>query len=261
MWQNQLVDVIFVYSNTNRINIQMKKDSNMQIRKQPLGKKILNLFKKFFDNIRAVGIYNWIGIIGLIGTAFGVYITIRYSETTTAIIQIVDWKGRNNDIINQSGSRISILNKEPKSIIDGKVEFGVIPFRYKNKAVKIDFQPAMDYKYLYIKDNKILLNESAELKVYMHGLENIHGYIKQEGTNIGIDSVFVFINANKDLFAYTNREGYFNLSIPSEYQEAEQIIIIQKDGFKPEEKSILLEQMLNRKDIHIYLRQKNSSSI
>jgi len=189
--------------------------------------------KKILNEFRKVGIWNWIGIASLIVGVIGIYITLTISETTTATIQVVDWKGKNNNAINESGSKIRIwLGNEPqeyKSITDGKVEFSEIPAKYKNKDVKIEFQPAVGYG-LYIKDTTILLQtkESSKLKIYWYGLDSIRGNIIDNDTGTSIDSAKITINGQS---VYSDSFGNFEMSFQPDKQEIYQGIEINKTNY------------------------------
>jgi hypothetical protein len=219
----------------------------------------LQWLKKIFKEIRKVGIYNWIGLFSLAVGIIGILITIKIAEETDATIQITDWKGQEqNWIIEQiqlHNAEIEILGTKYTPTIKGEIKIINIPTKYRDKKVDVVFRS--DNAKLK-GDSVITLHcdkkEKSKLRIYVEGFDKIHGHIKKENTDIGIDSALVSINGNKDLFTYTNKFGYFYLSIPFEYQDVEQIIIIQKENYKSEEKTIITEQLLSKKDIDIYLR-------
>jgi hypothetical protein len=152
----------------------------------------------------------------------------------TATIRIVDWKGKDNPFINESGSKVRIwLGGEPreyKSISDGYVEFSKIPAKYKNEAVQIDFQPSEEYP-LYIKDKTISLQteEKMELKVYVKGLDSIRGNIKDCDTEKIIEGALIKINGQS---TYSDSLGNFEMSFQPDKQEINQTIEIYKNNYQ-----------------------------
>jgi len=230
-------------------------------------KEILQWLKKILKNFRSVGIWNWIGILSLIVGVIGIWITVTISRTTDATIQIVDWKGSPNRWINERmieyDYKIKILEKEYTPEINdtyAKIEIHNIRAKYKNQEVKVYFESKNKNKdKILYSDTDIALYcdkvKPSELRIYVKGFESIHGYIKKENTDLGIDSALVFISGNKDsLYTYTNQFGYFDLQIPPKYQDIRQTIIVQKENYRTEEKNITAKQLTDKKDIDIYLR-------
>jgi hypothetical protein len=217
------------------------KNSETQPEKLPLSIKILNWLKANFIAVIVTGI--------VIPTAYWL-IPAPHTKTFTAAIQVVDWKGENNPAINQSGSKISILNKEAKSIADGKVEFGDIPAKYKNKPVKINFLPAPDYEYLYIKDTEITLTNHSEIKVYMKGLDKLNGTITCYETGKSIDNAKIEINGE---IVCSDSLGNFSINLSIGKQEREQFIKISKAGYEiyRKEKDMVTNSGLNEFKLHL----------
>jgi len=88
-------------------------------------------------------------------------------------------------------------------------------------------------------------------------IKNIHGYVTIENTdNIGIDSAQVFIVGKEQVSCFTEKTGRYNLNVPKKHQDTTYTIIIQKENYKSEEKTITKSELLNNKDIDIELRPK-----
>ena len=159
-----------------------------------------------------------------------VYYSVGTSSFKTTI-QIMDWKGRPSDKINQSNCKIKILDKSKKSITDGSVEFNEIPIKYKNNKnhkVKVVFFPCEDCGAFELVCDSIVLQKDAELRIKIKGLDRIFGYVKDNEGN-PIDSAKVEIIGVPP--RYTDEMGYYEIFIPEEQQEWEQTITVTKQRF------------------------------
>ena len=198
-------------------------------------KKTLQWLKKILKNLRTIGIWNWIGVASLTVGVIGIYLTIKETDTTTATIEILDWKGENNDFINKSESKVRIWlgseHRDFKSIIDGAVEFSEIPAKYKNERVKVEFQPSDNFPLMYIKETTILLQtkESMKLKVYVKGLDSIRGNIKDYDTEEIIEGALIKINGQS---TYSDSSGDFKMDFAPDKQEMRQTIEIYKTNYE-----------------------------
>ena len=137
----------------------------------------------------------------------------------------------------------------PNNAVKGKCYCSSHKWRFFNRVVLpllVFFLSFFGTRFL----NKCLDNP-PKLKL----IDNIHGYVTIENTdNIGIDSAKVFIVGNPSICDFTDKSGYYNIKIPKKYQDTIYTIIIQKENYRFEEKTINKSKLLNKKDIDIILR-------
>ena len=214
-------EIIYLTTNTN-ITVDQLKVLGENIERQ--------------NRITHTLIYFIVGIIFISSS----YALFKYTNHPfTASIRIVDWKGEPNASINNFGGKITIWlgNKEQpaRTIADGNVQFSDIPAKYKNKKVNIQFISSPEYESMYIKDNEIILKrgESSDLKIYIKGIDSIHGYVRNDSTKEGIDRALVSVNGAS---TYTDSSGKYIIHIPIEKQEIKQIIRVEKENFEESEK-------------------------
>jgi hypothetical protein len=191
---------------------------------------ILQWFKKLLNSIRAVGIWNWIGLASLAVGIFGVYYSYRLSQTTDATIKIVTWRGETptdfvKEQIYQSKITITILGNKYMPTIDGEIK---VPYnKYRNKEVEVGFESDNDI--LYIKDNKIILTDTAKLKVFIKGLDKISGNIKDYDTEQNIEGALIKVGEKE---IYSDSSGNFKMEFQLNEQKVFQRIEITKTGYE-----------------------------
>jgi hypothetical protein len=207
----------------------------------PLGEPFWTLFWWFISTIAG-------GIV----TYFVVDRVIDNRQPFTATISIKDWKGRDDRKINESNGTIKILDKTAKSITTGSVEFGEIPAKHKNKAIKVEFFPCEDCTGWDLLHDTIVLQpkQSSELRIKIKGLEQIYGTVTDENEN-PIDSAKIeIIGSQPLLYTYTNK-GKYKIEIPIPQQEYYQQVRVSKPNFKDGNKCPYLENNTNSIDFKL----------
>ena len=199
-------------------------------KKQNIFQKILQWLKKILNNLRTIGIWNWIGIASLAVGIVSIIVTIEISKTTNAIIKIVNWRGEIptdfvKEQIYQSKITITILGNKYMPTIDGEIK---VPYsKYRNKEVPIEFESDNDI--LYIKDKKITLTDTTKLKVFIKGLDKISGNIKDYETEKNIEGALIKIGEKE---TYSDSLGNFKMEFLLNEQKVYQRIEITKIGYE-----------------------------
>lgn len=142
-------------------------------------------------------------------------------------------QGQDDIILNQGKVVMDLNNDRRVSEINssGAAIFNGVPANLDGDSVKIFIEHKEPYRPVDL-DRKYALKRSgkAYLKVKLYGSDILYGYVlNHNGT--GIDSVRISI---RDTSAFTNKQGYYNLEIPLEYQKKFQNVRYEKEGYKPE---------------------------
>ena len=213
--------------------------------------------KKTIWQNRETHIFMYIFAVLLLSIGVFVVLKVIYSPFK-ATIQIEDWKGRPNDKINKSGCQIKILDKTPKSITDGFVEFNEIEAKYINDSIKVTFLPCEECNAFEPVFEHVVLQKDAKIifRIKVRGLEQIYGKVTDDKGN-PIDSAKVeIVGAQPPIFRYTKETGDYNILIPEPQQEWEQHIRATKSNYSEGNKIQYLEGNKNTIDFKLTKNNK-----
>ncbi len=154
-------------------------------------------------------------------------------ETFTFTVFVHGRKGKEDKILTGQGQVCMYLNSMPDKVNiddDGKATFTEISPTFLNSKVRITINHPQPYQSTHPDSLYVLKKDGViYLETDLYGMDEIFGEVIDSKTDQYLDSVRVSI---LDIDAYTNKNGWFDLHIPSEKQNKFQRVSFDKKGYE-----------------------------
>ena len=175
----------------------------------------------------------WLGLLGVV--LIGLWLL---SEKTTArtfnfTVYVHGKGGKQDKILRGDGSTVRLYfnsNPEKKPIdTDGRAIFTEISPTFLNKKVRIDIDHPQHYQTTH-SDSLFLLTDNGVvyLETALLGTDKIVGKVMDEKTEDYLQGVRVSVY---DVETFTDKNGYFELTIPEGKQQKFQRVSLEKKGY------------------------------
>lgn len=141
--------------------------------------------------------------------------------------------GKTDKVLRGEGFVRLYLNSDPKKQKideDGRAVFTEISPTFLGKSIRIDIEHPQPYQTIH-PDSLFILTDNGvvDLAIALQGTNKLIGKVMDEATNDFLDSVRVSVF---NIETFTDKNGYFELTIPEAKQEKFQKVFFEKKGYE-----------------------------